>query len=197
MRQTMSIVRAAKQAGTFAVVAALMAFLSVGCQSVVNPFTHMRPDYRDLPAEAMRALALEIETAVQDGRRDAQIADREGLVLNEAVRLAIRTRAARSALVNLLLDSGFAFENRGGLVEIIRSKEYKQSTTGRERDRNAILVMGENEDRWAIYEGIMDASSLPPRALSGVQEIFHEARVQTMPAGQLFEDAAGARQAKQ
>jgi len=182
---------------TPALAVALVLCCCAGCKSVVNPFGQMRPDYRELPVDAMRALALEIETAVQAGDRDAQIADREGLVLNETVRAAIRTRAARSALVTVLLDSGYAFESGGGLVEIIRSKEYKQNTTGRDRDRNAILVMGENEDRWTIFEGIMDASSLPPRTRGAVQEIFHDARVQTMPAGQLYEDASGARQAKQ
>ncbi|HNR30564.1 MAG TPA: hypothetical protein PKI11_06720 [Candidatus Hydrogenedentes bacterium] len=185
------------QAGAILLVTAAIAIGGAGCRSAANPFVHMRPDYQELPVEAMRALALDIETAVQEGLRDAEFADRDGLVLNEEVRLAIRTRAARSALVNVFRDSGFAFENRKGLIEIIRSKEYKRSGTSRDRDRNAILVMGENENRWAIYEGILKGSSFPARALSAIQEIFQEARVQVMPAGQLYEDASGNRVRKQ
>jgi len=67
---------------TPALAVALVLCCCAGCKSVVNPFGQMRPDYRELPVDAMRALALEIETAVQAGDRDAQIADREGLVLN-------------------------------------------------------------------------------------------------------------------
>ena len=165
--------------------------IGTGCQSVANPFVYMKPDYSDLPVDALQALAVEIETAVQEGNRNAEIADRDGLVLNESVRQAIRTRAARSELLNQFRSAGYGLELRKGLIEIVRNKSYREQTTSKERDRNAILVMSENEDRWTIYEGIRDASNLPPRTLSAIQETFYKARVQAMPAGQLTEDAAG------
>lgn len=162
-----------------------------GCQSVANPFVYMKPDYSELPADAMQALALEIETAVQQGVRDPQIAGRDGLVLNEQVRQAIHTRAARGELLNEFRAAGYGIELSKGLIEIGRDKEYRQKTSSKERDRNAILIMSENEDRWTIYEGIIDASKLPARSLSAVQQIFFDARLQVLPSGQLYTDERG------
>lgn len=182
--------------GMAGIVCAIGCVAIAGCQSVANPFVYMRPDYSELPADAMKALALEIETAVQQGVRDAQIADRDGLVLNEQVRQAIHTRAARSELLNEFRAAGYGVELSKGLIEVVRSKEYRQNTTSKERDRNAILIMSENEDRWTIYEGIIDASNLPSRSLSAVQEIFFDARVQVMPAGQRYTGPNGEIMAK-
>ena len=170
--------------------ALLMAF---GCSTVVRPFVHLKPDYSELPADALREVALEIEKAVQAGDRDAQIADRAGLVLgDDAIRQGIRTRAARAELLNEFLDTGHVYEGNRGLVVILRTKAYKEATTRRQRDRNALLVMGENSNRWAIYEGLIKASALSPKSLSAIQDAFHQARVQCMKTGQKYEDATGA-----
>ena len=167
-------------------------FAAAGCRSVVGPFLHMKPDYSALPTDALREVALDIERAVQRGDRDPEIADRAGIVVSdELIVQAIRTRAARSELIRLFLDDGHGRELRNGLAEIAGGKEYKRGTTSKERNRNALLIMSENADRWTIYEGIIKANHLSPRALSAIQEVFHEARLECMSPGQKYEDAAG------
>ena len=163
-----------------------------GCNSVMSPFVNLKPDFNALPTEEMRALAVEIEEAVQAGNRSAQFEDRAGLVVNEeAVLQAIRTRAARSELVNQFRGTEFGVEEPDGLIHIHRTKEYNAATTYRQRDRNALLVMGENNDRWAIYEGIRETSKLTPRALGAIQRIFYEVRLETLPPGQNYKDTEG------
>ncbi len=145
----------------------------------------------------MKAVALEIEQAVQKGERQPDIADRAGIVLStDAIKQAIRTRSARSEILNEFLSSGYAMEDRNGLVSVLRGKDYKKNSTGRQRDRDALLVMSENSSRWAIYEGIREASKLPSGSLSAIQAIFHEARVQCMKQGQKYQDDAGNVQSK-
>lgn len=181
------------------IVAAVAVFglvLVTGCRTVVNPFTHLKPDYSELPVDALRAAALQIEQAVRAGEREAALTDQPGLVLNEAVRQAVRTRAARSAMLYTFLDTGFGCELRNGLVEVVRGKDYKGATDSRQRDRDALLVMHENEDRWNIYEGILDANGLAPRALSAIQETFYQCRIELLTPGQKYEDASGERLTK-
>jgi len=175
------------------IAAPLLALLmALGCSTVVRPFVHIKPDYSEVPEDALREAALEIEKAVQAGKRDAQIADRAGLVLDaESIRQAIRTRAARAELLNEFLDTGHVYEGNRGLVVILRTKAYKEATTRRQRDRNALLVMGENNNRWAIYEGLIKAGDLSPKSLSAIQDAFRQARAQCMKTGQKYEEAAG------
>lgn len=171
-------------------VAALVAL--AGCTSVIRPFTSLRPDYSQLPADTMRQVAQEIEQAIQQGQREPAIADRDGVVVSApAIVQAIRTRAARAEILNRFRDTGFAVELPNGRVEIDRGSAYQKATTRRERDRNALLVMQENADRWAIYEGLLKSSRLPSGALGAVQRIFYEERVKVLPDGQKYEDESG------
>lgn len=164
-----------------------------GCHTVGNPFVHQKPDYSVIPTEAMKTAAAAIESAVQRGDREAVIASQQGVALDDAlVRQAIRTRTIRSAIVKELLASGFACEKRNGLLYILRSQKYKQATQPKDRDRDAGVVMSENSDRWALYEGIAKANNLPARAISAIQAIFFEARVACMEEGQAYEDESGA-----
>jgi len=166
--------------------------LTPGCVSLPNPFVHMKPDYTDLPVDAMREMARDIERAVQRGDREAVIADKNGIVVSsESVKQAIKMRIARAQLVNEFLDTGFGCEQKNGLLTILRGKEYKKATTYRERDRHALIVTNENQNRWALYEGIIEASNFPRRSLSAIQQMFHQARVENMTKGQKFEDESG------
>ena len=113
------------------------------------------------------------------------------MVSTDAVRQAIRMRAARATQVAAFLETGHAMEARNGLLHILRTKAYKQATTRRERDRNALLVLGENRDRWALFEGVLEASDLRSRSLSAVQAVWHEARVAAMPDGYKYESPSG------
>lgn len=166
--------------------------LLAGCASLTNPFGRMAPDYSSIPQDDLRAVAIEIEKAVADSNRDVQIADRGGIIVNTPeIQQAIRTRAARTSLTKSFLDTGYACEMRSGLLNTLRSSDYKKNTSKRDRDRYALLVMGENGDRWAIYEGILKASHLAPRSLSAIQETFFNARVDLLSQGQKYEAGDG------
>jgi len=150
-----------------------------GCLTAANPFVHHKPENSGLPADDLRALALEIEQAVEKGDRGAVITNRGSITLNdEIIQQAIRTRIIRSALVKEMLASEFVCEKENGMLYILRSKKYKQATSSRDRDRNAGIVMSENNDRWALYEGIVKANKLPAGSLNAIQRAFYEARMQ-------------------
>lgn len=165
---------------------------AAGCKTFFGPFINPRPDYTQLPGDALRQVAQEIETAIQEGNRTPDIPGRGGVVANsDVVKQAIRTRAARSELVSKLRASGHAYEQRGGLIAILPGKEYKKATTKRQRDLDARLVVWENMDRRAIYTGILEAGNFSPKSRTAIQEIFYEVRVEDLPSGQKYEDATG------
>ena len=162
-----------------------------GCQTFMPAFTRMKPAYEELPADALKESALKIERAIQDGT-PPELADTPALTLHAPpIQQAIQTRVSRAALVNELLDKGFAWERQNGHLYIIRNREYKQATTRRERDRNALIVTGEWDDRWMLYEQLRKVNDFPPKSLSAIQRIFHEARLEVMKTGQLYETGDG------
>ncbi len=162
-----------------------------GCQTFVPAFTRMKPAYEELPVETLKATVLQIEQAVQEGRVP-ELTDKPDLKVDTpAIRQSITARVSRSELVNQLLDRGFAWERRNGHLYILRSREYKQATTRRERDRNALIVTGEWDDRWMMYENLRKVNGFSPRTLTAIQRIFHEARTEVMRPGQLYENAEG------
>lgn len=159
-----------------------------GCHT----FMKVKPDYADLPVDTLREVAREIEQIVHDGNRDFTITDRGGVVVNtEPILHAIRTRAARAHLVEAFLETGHAWERQSGLLDVIRSSEYKKFGSSRDRDRNALVVLGENTDRWAIYEGIIDAGNFPAKSLSAIESIFFEERLAFLPEGVKYESETG------
>lgn len=163
-----------------------------GCAGMSNPFVRQKPKYDTVPVEALEAAARDIERAVAAGDRDAAIAPREGLALDDpTVAQVIRKRAARAALVAMVLDTGHAHEQRGGLIAMRPSREYRQGTSRRERDRHALIVIEENNDRWLLYERLVKASGLPSRGLSAVQDAFHRARVEVLAGGHRYENENG------
>lgn len=170
---------------------ALVAMLT-GCQSFTGSFVKLRPDYQTVPEQTLREVAREIESAVSEGNRAADIQNRGGVIVDtEEIRQAIRTRAARREILSAFLDTGFAWERRNGMVYILANREYKKAGTSRDRDRNALMVASECADRWAIYEGILDASNFSPRALPAIQRIFFDARLEFMRPGQKYETESG------
>lgn len=170
---------------------ALLALLAAGCATTTNAFVHLRPDYSDLPAEPLREVAAGIEAIVAEERQEFALDFGGDIVIDlPEIRQAVRTRAIRSELVSDLLDSGFAIEKNNGLLAIQRSSAYKKATNSRERDRDALIVMGENQNRWTIYEGLLKANNWPPRSLSAIQETFFLARVSLLTPGQQHEAAA-------
>ncbi|MBI2433454.1 MAG: DUF1318 domain-containing protein [Candidatus Hydrogenedentes bacterium] len=159
---------------------------------IVNPFVAMKPDYSEVNADALRAAARDIEAAVKQGNRDFALGTYEGLNLDtDELKQAIRTRAARVQLVQDFLNSGHAYEQNNGLLNIQRTSAYKKFGTSRDRDRNALLVMGENNDRWMLYEGIVEANNYSGRSLSAIQSVFHQARVELLESGQKYQNEAG------
>lgn len=171
---------------TLAVVLMLGGLLS-GC-ATTNAMMHMAPDYADLPAADLRGVAASLEGIVAAGGEDFELPSGDTIVVDTPeIRQAVRTRAIRAALVTELLDSGFAAEEDNGLIAIKRSGAYKKATTSQRRDRDALIVMGENRNRWSIYEGLLEANNWPPRSLSAVQETFFEARVPLMKPDQMHD----------
>ena len=169
----------------------LLALLA-GCQSVTGGLMSLRGGYADIPVDALREVAGEIEQAVAEGNQEASIADRSGIVVGtEPIKQAIRMRAARRELLDAFLDSGFAWERRNGQVWVIRSRDYKKAGTSRDRDRDALMVSSECANRWTIYEGILKASNFSPKELPAVQRIFFEERIKNMKPGQKYEDESG------
>ncbi len=159
-----------------------------GCQSVMS----LRSDYAPFPKQALQEAAMEIEQAVQRGEREPKAVEHGGVVLTQPDLLqAVRSRAARVELINKLLATGFAWERANGLVEIRSNSDYKRQTTRQQRDTNALTVMNENADRWALYESLIKASNWAPKNLDAVQSIFHDARVKAMPEGVAYEDSTG------
>jgi hypothetical protein len=173
-----------------AAAAAVVSFVLAGC-ATVNTFVPLRPDYSDLPLDALRATAAEVERAVAAGEREAAL-PQYGINLDTPeIRQALRERAIRAPLVHAFLETGHAYEQRGGLLSILRTKEYKKSGTSSERDRNAQIVISENAARWTLYEGLLKANNFSRKNLSAVQEIFAEARVNELPPGAAYEAADG------
>ena len=166
--------------------------LCAGCASVTNVFVRTDPDFDAVPEASLREAARTIEAAVVQGERTPPLENRERVVVDTPrIRQAVKTRATRNALTADLLATEHAYEQRTGLIAILRSRAYKDATTRQERDRNALVVMSENNDRWAIYEGLLEANDWPAKALPAVQAIFFEERVELLPAGTHYEGPGG------
>lgn len=164
----------------------------MGCNTFITPFRSMKPDYSVVPENAVREIAGDVERAVYSGNREATFEDREGVTIDTPeIQQAIRTRAARNELITEFLDSGHAWERNNGLIAILRTSAYKKRGKRQDRDRDALLIMGENNDRWFIYEGIVKANDFSPRAMAAVQALFSEARFRHLKPGQKYENAAG------
>lgn len=168
-----------------AVLMGIVVLGSLGCHS----FVRMKPDYSELPVEGLGEIALAIERAVTNGVREPSLPGGTGVVVNgDAVLQAIRTRAARSELITGFRETGHAAEMRNGLIDVVNSREYKKESRRGDRSRNALLIMSENNDRWALYEGLVEDNNFSPRSLSAIQRIFFEARVETLPEGHRYEN---------
>lgn len=172
-----------KIAGMLAVV-----ILMTGC-STTNAFISMKPDYSALPAEDLKRVAAAIESIVRDGKEEFALESVGGLVVDTPeIRQAVRTRVIRHELVSTFLDGGFGIERSNGLLAVQRSSAYKKATDSGQRDREALVVMSENNNRWTIYEGLVKANNWPPASLSAVQETFFRERVALLAPGQQHEE---------
>lgn len=151
-----------------------------------------QPDYSLVPEDDLRAVALQIEEQVAAGNREAELIDHGEIVVNtDVLRHAVRTRAARHAVLSELLDSGHAWERLNGRVWIIRSSAYKTFGSKNDRNRHALIVSSENRDRWLLYESIIKDNDLPQKALATVQSIFSEERFGLLKPGQKYETRSG------
>ena len=163
------------------------AVVLAGC-STTNAFISLKPDYTALPAVELKSVASAIEAIVAEGQEEFALDQASGIVVDTPeIRQAVRTRAIRHALVSEFLDGGFGIEQRNGLLAVQRSSAYKKATNSGQRDREALVVMSENNNRWTLYEGILEANNWPPASLSAIQETFFEARVPLMKTGQQHE----------
>ena len=177
-------------------VAAVLLLVS-GCVSLGNPFLKLKPDYSTVPEEELKAFAAEVEQFVIDGEREPAFDTYASIVTdNEEFRQAIRMRAARSQLIQDLLNSRFAYEHKSGTIATIPTREYKRATDRRKRDQDALVVINENANRWTLYESLVKASHWQPGALGAVQDAFFNARVDLLSPGQKYQEPDGATVAK-
>src|SRR5690606_5719409 len=124
--------------------------------------------------------------------REPQIPNGEQIRVDDPrVVQAIRSRAARFELVDEFRSMGFSWERRNGRLWILKSRDYSDSTTSQDRNRYAFLVYSENDDRWRLYESLIESNNLPSNSLGAIQEIFFEARLEFMNQGQLYENSQG------
>jgi len=139
----------------YAIVMLAATAILTGC-AATNAFVRLSPDYSDLPVEDLKSVARSIEEIAAAGEEEFTVATAGGIVVDSPELLqAIRTRAIRRPLVNEFLDGGFGIEEANGLIAVQRSSAYKKATTSMQRDREALLVMSENNNRWTIYEGLL------------------------------------------
>jgi len=133
-----------------------------------------------------------IEQQIAAGEREPDLSNIKGINLDTPqIKQAIRTRAIRYELIKDLLDKGFVCEQNNGLISIIRNRDYKNKTTRQQRDKNALVIMGENNDRWALYEGIIKANNYSSKSLSAIQDTFYRARLDCLQPGHKYQTPDG------
>lgn len=171
-------------------VATLIVVLSLTGCSTTNSMLHLAPDYSALPVTELEHVAHSVESIVAAGDQEFALENTDSVTIDTVqMKQAIRNRVIRHELLSELLDTGFAVEKENGLIAIERTSAYKKARSSRQRDRDAMLVMSENNNRWTIYEGLVEVNEWAPRGLSAVQETFFKARVPLMAAGQRHDDA--------
>lgn len=174
------------------IVSVLTISLLFGCVSITGITTRSATQLDDFPQDALRLIASEIERAVLEGNRDASFADSAEVIINDpAILLAIRTRAARSELVLDFLRTGHAWERQDGRIWILHSKEYRKDGNARAKDRDAVVVMSENKNRWTLYEGIIQQNGWSPRTLPAVEKVFFDERLKLLTHGIKYETDEG------
>jgi hypothetical protein len=166
-----------------------------GCstvRSVTDTFTGSSVNFENLPEQELRALARQIEAEIAAGNREPDIRNGERIRVDDPrVVQAMRSRAARFELIDEFRSMGFSWERRNGRLWILKSRAYSEATTSQDRNRYAFLVYSENDDRWRLYESLIDSNNLPSNSLGAIQEIFFEARLEFMTQGQLYENSQG------
>lgn len=159
-----------------------------GCATGSGPDAVSKAAAKGFPVDALTALAEAVEREVQAGNRDADFGDAGGIRLTEDVLHAIRTRALRAELISAFLDTGYGLEQRDGLISIIRSGDYRRVSDRRAKNRDAVVIMGENSNRWTLYEGIVKANNFPGGSLASVRAVFTKARIALLKEGQKHEN---------
>lgn len=174
----------------FAVLFLTACCLLPGCASGPSvPFLKGSAKLDSVPEADIRAVAEEIEAAVRAGEKEPKIKNHGAIVADfPELQQAVRSRAIRFPLLDGFLSSGHAYEADTSLIAVLRTKAYKSEGSSLDRDRDALLVMSENNNRWSIYEGIVKHSKLPARSLASVQEIFRQVRVAGMKPGQKHQE---------
>ncbi len=166
-------------------------FLS-SCATIQTTVARATPDYNALPADSVRETAAYFEKGIKDGIREPVLQSLDDLIIDTPeIRQALRSRAARSELVQDILSRGNAVEKANGKISIIRNNAYKKSTTSKLRDRDALFIIMENRDRVIIYQSLTDTNNLNPAGRSAMESIFQQVRIEQLEPGQLYDDANG------
>jgi len=79
-------------------------------------------------------------------------------------------------------------ENRRGLIEYRRCDACN---TFMKRNMVRNLILAENDDRWAIYEGIVKGNRMPPSARKILEQAFAADHRSRLVAGELYQTPDG------
>ena len=173
------------------------ATLVLGCGTLSKPLASFTPGLTPLPEAELRSVAAAIERSVRLGDPGAAVREAPGVSVKSPLLLqALRTRTLRHPRVTELLRQGHVYELRNGLIKIKTSRAYSKATTRQGRDQNAVLVQRENEDRWSIYEALIEENTWPGRSMDAVRAIFFEVRVDAMVPGEYYESGDGGMEPK-
>ena len=172
---------------SFGLLACCLVILASGCKTISNPLVRSEADYTDLPKDTITEIAYYLEEQVRAEEREPVLKDRPNLIIDTPeIKQASRSRAARYALVQDLLNSGHMLEQSDGKLAVIRTSAYKGDTTRQDRDRHALIVISENRDRDIIYDTLRRANGYSIAARSAIEELFFVARKSYLEPGQKF-----------
>ena len=147
---------------------------------------------KPFPEDSVKKLAANIEEAVRSENRDVKLPETDEVKASSPdLMQVLRTRAARYPAYKELMDAGYGYEERGGLVAIHTSKEYRKATKSNERARHALVVLQENNDRWAMYDAILKENRMGSGKQKQLRAIFTQVRNTGMPEGWLYQDENG------
>lgn len=147
---------------------------------------------KPFPEDSARRLATSIEEAVRTENREASLPEGDGIKASSPdLMQVLRTRAARYPAYKELMDAGYGYEERGGLVAIRTSKDYRKATKSNERARHALVVLQENNDRWAMYDAILKENRMGAAKQKQLRSIFAQVRNEVMPEGWFYQDENG------
>ena len=145
---------------------------------------------RSLDADTARRIAVFIEDVAAGSAEVSSLPESvDGVMIGQPdVRTAIESRRARFDECARYKAVQCIGENRRGLAQYRKCDECEDRQV-----RNVVdmLILSENDDRWAIYEVIVKGNRLPSSALKTLREAFRAEHESRASSGDLYQTQAG------